>query len=489
VHLAILCKTLSFVTAVVTAFQFLPMIWSIHDAASDLNPFIAALGVGSAISGLLFIAGREANPRDMGLREAFAMVTLAWVCASVVGALPYWISGTLPTYTDAFFEAMSGFSTTGATVLVHIEGTPRGILFWRSLTQWLGGMGIIVLSLAVLPMLGMGGMALFKAEIPGPVPEKLTPRVQHSALLLWGIYVLLTAAQTGALLAGGLSFFDALTHSLSTVATGGFSPLNQSVGHYQNAYVEWVIVFFMFFSGASFPLHYRFLMGRGPVHWRDPEFRLYAGITVGATAVVTVSLLSSKVCDGFAEALRYAAFQVVSIFTSTGFATANYIHWPGVTHFIFLILMFVGGCAGSTGGGMKTIRVLLVWRQARSELMHLVHPRGVFPVRVGGVSVRNSTVATVTAFFTLYVGLFALSALALTGLGMGILDAASGAAACLGNVGPGLGSLGPMDNYAGVPFLGKWILCFDMLLGRLEIYPVLWGPGGGAFLPGVSAGA
>lgn len=472
-HLAIVCKTLSLVTAVVTAFQILPMLWSLHDAASDLNPFLAALGAGSAISALLFIAGRNAVPRDMGPREAFAVVTLAWICASGVGALPFWIEGTVPTYTDAFFETMSGFTTTGATVLTDIEGNPRGILFWRSLTHWLGGMGIIVLSLAVLPMLGVGGKELLKAESPGPVTEKLTPRVQQTALLLWGIYVLFTVVQTGALLAGGLSFFDALTHTFGTVATGGFSPLNKSVGQYHSAYVEWVITLFMFLSGASFSLHYLFLKGKGAVHWQDPEFRFYTWITVGSTAFIMAFLLASGNCTSFFEALRYAAFQVVSILTTTGFVTADFELWPFAPQFLLLLLMFVGGCAGSTGGGMKNIRVLLVLRQARAELLRLVHPRGVFPVRVGGASVENAIVGSVTAFFTLYIGLFALSSLALTGMGMDILSATSGVAACIGNVGPGLGSVGPMDNFAGVPALGKWILSFNMLLGRLEIYTVL----------------
>lgn len=472
-HRAVVCKTLSLVTAVVTVFQFLPMLWSIHDATPDLNPFLAALGAGAALSALLFVAGRDADPRDMGPREALTVVTLAWVCASGVGALPFWISGAVPTYTDAFFEAMSGFTTTGASVLTHIEGNPRGILFWRSLTHWLGGMGIIVLSLAVLPMLGVGGTELLKAEAPGPIKEKLTPRVQQTALILWGIYVLFTVVQTGALLAGGLSFFDALTHTFGTVATGGFSPLNQSVGQYHSPYVEWVITLFMFLSGASFALHYRFLRGDGSAHWRDPEFCLYTGITVGATALVTGALLASGVCDGLSDALRYAAFQVVSVLTTTGFVTADFEQWPYVTQFVLLLLMFIGGCAGSTGGGMKNIRVLLVWRQARSELLRLVHPRGIFPVRVGGAPVERSVVTSVTAFFTLYVISFALSSLALTGLGMDVLSATTGVAACLGNVGPGLGSVGPMDNFSGVPLLGKWVLSFDMLLGRLEIYTVL----------------
>ena len=472
-RIRIVAKVLSLIGGVVSLCMLWPMVWAYVDKAGDLKPLGLAMLTGLVISLVLYLLGRKGKASDLGIKEAFGVVTFSWILASIIGGLPFWLHGTVPTFTEGFFEAMSGFTTTGASVLTNIEAAPRGILFWRSLTHWLGGMGIIVLSLAILPFLGVGGMQLYKAEVPGPIPEKLTPRVQQTALLLWGVYMLLSLVETVALTLCGLDLFESLTHTFGTMATGGFSPLNGSVGQYGSAAVDWVITFFMFLAGANFALHYMVLRGKPKVLLRDPEFRFYAFLILGATLVITAFVLLGGNYDNWLTGLRYAAFQVVSIITTTGFVTADYELWPFCTQLILLWLMFIGGCAGSTGGGMKNVRVMVVLRQAKAEMMRLLHPRGVFPVRMGGKSLGNGVVASITAFFILYMGLFILGTLLMAGLGLDVLTAVGSVAATLGNIGPGLGGVGPVQNYAAIPQAGKWILCGFMLLGRLEIYTVL----------------
>lgn len=476
---SIVCKVLALVGAVVSLFMIWPMFWAIKDRSADLPPLFFSFCAGFLLSGLLFALGRNAPTAELGPKEAFAVVSLSWIVASAIGGLPFWLSGTVTTYTDGFFEAMSGFTTTGASVLTDIQSNPRGILFWRSLTHWLGGMGIIVLSLAVLPFLGVGGMQLYKAEVPGPIPEKLTPRVQQTALLLWIVYVLLSLAETLALSLGGMSLFESLTHTFGTMATGGFSPLNGSIGQYGNAYFDWVIIVFMFLAGANFVLHFLFLKGDRKAFWRDAEFRFYTWLVLGATVLVTLFLIVDGSDGNPLTALRHAAFQVVSILTTTGFVTADYEQWPFFPQMLLLLLMFVGGCAGSTGGGLKNIRIMVIFRHAKAEMHTLLHPQGVFPIRVGGKVVDREVVGAITAFFLLYMALFAGGSLIMAALGLDVLTAMGSVIATLGNVGPGIGGVGPMDNYSAVPALGKWVLALLMLLGRLEIYTVLM-----LFLPG-----
>ncbi len=472
-RIRIVAKVLALIGGVVSLCMLWPMGWAYMDKTSDLAPLGIGMLSGFCISAVLYLWGRKAKGSELGPKEAFGVVTFAWILASVIGGIPFWLNGTVPTFTDGFFEAMSGFTTTGASVLTDIESNARGILFWRSLTHWLGGMGIIVLSLAVLPFLGVGGMQLYKAEVPGPIPEKLTPRVQQTALLLWGVYMLLSLLETMALSFCGLNLFESLTHTFGTMATGGFSPLNGSVGQYHSAAVDWVITLFMFLAGANFALHYMVLRGKPKMLLRDPEFRFYSVLVLGATLVVMAFTLGGGVYHDFLTSLRYAAFQVVSIVTTTGFVTADYELWPFCTQLILLWLMFIGGCAGSTGGGMKNVRVMVVLRQAKAEMMRLLHPRGVFPVRMGGKSLGNGVVASITAFFVLYMGLFIVGTVLMAGLGLDVVTAVGSVAATLGNIGPGLGGVGPVQNYAAIPLVGKWILSGFMLLGRLEIYTVL----------------
>ncbi|MDD3690158.1 MAG: TrkH family potassium uptake protein [Synergistaceae bacterium] len=472
-HLPVIFKVLSLLSAIVSLSMVLPLGWSLWDGSSDGKAFLLSISAGLIFSAVLFMAGKNADYNDIGVKDGFLVVSLSWIFASLIGALPFYISGTIPTFAGAFFESASGFTTTGASVLSDIEAVPRGILFWRSLTHWLGGMGIIVLSLAILPFLGVGGMELFKAEVPGPIPEKITPRIQQTALYLWGVYAFLTVAETVLLLLGGMNLFESLTHTFGTVATGGFSPLNRSVGQYGSAYFDWVITVFMFLSGINFVLHYRLLRGHFRPLARDDEFRTYLWIVLFCIAVISADLLFRGNYDSIAEALRYSAFQVVSIITTTGFATADFELWPSFTQLILLLLMFAGACAGSTGGGMKILRLLILSRHTRAELKRVLHPHAVISVKVGGKVIDTRIQSSVTSFLILYVAVFIAGVFFMTSLGMDMESAMSGVAASLGNVGPGLGSLGPMDNYSAVPEAGKWLFSLLMLMGRLELYTVL----------------
>jgi trk system potassium uptake protein len=425
---------------------------------------------------------------DLRAREGFAIVALTWLILSLVGALPFVLSGVLSSYTDAFFETMSGLTTTGATILggattPAIEDLPRAFLFWRSLSQWLGGMGIIVLTLAVLPLLGVGGMQLFKAEVSGPTIDKLTPRVTETARRLWVIYIGFTAIQT-LLLMPVMGLFEAVNHAFTTMATGGYSTRNGSIADFQSAYVEWVIVVFMFLAGVSFALHFRLFRSEGLTVFRNSELRLYAGIVVIGTTLAFLNLFFGTVglqagheslarLDGFSDAFRAAAFQVVSIVTTTGFGTSDYSVWPPLAMGVIFALFFVGGMAGSTGGGIKVIRLLLLFKNASRSFNQLIHPRAVIPLRFDGKVVSADVWATVTAFFTLYLGMILLGTLVLAVLGMDLVSAFSASFSSAGNVGPAFGTVGPVDNYAHVHPLGKWLLALMMMVGRLEVFTVL----------------
>ncbi|MCB0049912.1 MAG: TrkH family potassium uptake protein, partial [Caldilinea sp.] len=402
----------------------------------------------------------------------FAIVTFGWLLASAFGALPFVFSGAVPSYTDAFFETISGFTTTGATILTDIEAVPSGILFWRSFTHWLGGMGIILLSLAILPFLGVGGMQLFKAEVPGPVADKLTPRVTQTAKILWAVYILLSVAETALLMLGGLSLFDALCQTFGTMATGGFSTKNASIAAFPSPFVQWVIIIFMFLAGANFALHYRFAFRGWKIYRDDREFLVYVTIIGLASALIYVA--NTGVWRNFGEpAIRDTVFQVVSIQTTTGFITADYEQWPMLSQLVLFLLMFVGGSAGSTGGGIKVLRIYLLLKFVLAEFSRLLHPHAIIPVRVRQQTIPRDVVMNVLGFFVLYILIFAGGTLLIAAMGYDVATSFGAVAATLGNVGPGLGEVGAIDNYAHFPPIGKWILSFFMLLGRLELYTVL----------------
>lgn len=412
-----------------------------------------------------------ASKKELSRREGFAVVTLAWTGYGLFGSLPYLFSGSISKPLDAIFETMSGFTTTGSTIVTDIAALPQSILFWRALTHWLGGMGIIVLSLAILPMLGVGGMQMFRAEVPGPTADRLKPRIQDTAKLLWGVYVLLTALETILLIAGGMDFYTALCHAFATLATGGFSTENTSLAGF-NPYIQWVVTLFMFLAGANFALHYYALRGRFTEYWRNEEFRWYLGFTLAALVLLTAMTWGGNY-SSFAEALRHAAFQTSAILTTTGFGTADFEVWPVAGQYLLVLLMFIGGCAGSTGGGIKVARILLLFKHGLVQLHRLIHPRSIRLVKLGGQPVSDSVTQAILGFFALFMGIFVVASLAVAATGMDLVSAGAAVIATLSNIGPGLGSVGPTDNFAQVPDLGKGILILCMLLGRLELFTVL----------------
>ena len=454
---------------IVGAAMLVPVLISIING----EPYVAVLtGIAAATAGLgavLFLAVRARA--IIGYREGFAMVTFGWVAATLFGALPFWMTGAIPVFADAFFESMSGFSTTGASILIDIESLPRSLLFWRSLTHWLGGMGIMVLFVALLSQLGAGGMQVFRAEAPGPITEKIRPRISETAKILWLTYVILTVLETLLLRIAGIDWFDSLTHTFGTMATGGFSTRNMSVGAFENPAVDWIIITFMYAAGANFSLYYSAVKKKSlKTFWHNEEFKLYTSIVLGATLIIW-SILAVE--HGFFKAARLASFQVVSIITTTGYSTDDYALWPGLaTGFLFL-LMFVGGSAGSTGGGMKVSRYLVLLKHSGLQLKKFFHPRAVFSLKVGGKSYPDDIVISIFQFFFLYIFLTATGTVMMTGFGLDIKSALTSVLATLGNIGPGFGEVGPAQNYAFLSNPAKYLLSFFMLVGRLEIFTVL----------------
>jgi trk system potassium uptake protein TrkH len=441
-----------------------------YDSPTDLLAFVFSASL-TAVTGLLIVRLTHLQ-QDVRVREGFAIVTFGWLLAATFGALPFVLSGALPSYTDAFFETMSGFTTTGASILTDVEALPRGLLFWRSFTHWIGGMGIILLSLAILPSLGVGGMQLFKAEVPGPVADKLTPRIAETAKILWTVYALLSAAQTVLLMLGGMDLYDALSHAFATMATGGFSTHNASIAAYPSPYLQWIILIFMFLAGANFALHYRVLLHGWLVYRQNREFLVYLSLIGGSTLLIY--LLTAGFEGKHSEkAVRDALFQVVSIQTTTGFVSVDYEQWPFSAQLILLLLMFVGGCAGSTSGGMKVLRLYLLGKFVAAELQRLIHPQAIVLVRMRQQTIPRDVMTHVIGFAVLYLLVFATGTLLVALLGFDMPTSFGAVAATLGNVGPGLGDVGALDNFSAFPTAGKWLLSFLMLLGRLELYTVL----------------
>ena len=402
-------------------------------------------------------------------RESFAIVAFGWLIVTIFGAVPYVFFGLHPV--DALFESMAGFTTTGSTILIDIESHTRSFLFWRSLTQWLGGMGIIVLVLAIAPGLGIAGRQLFKAETPGPASDKLTPHLKATAKILWIAYVLISIVEMVALKLAGLPLYDAITTTFSTMSTGGFSPRADSTMAYQSPIVEMIILVFMFIAGANFALHYRTILRDRTSLFRDREFQVYTLILVCASVLIAVHLTSTGL--NFFDSIRLGSFQTVSIMTTTGFATADFNQWGDFPKTILFFLMFVGGCAGSTSGAMKVVRISLAVRYGSRELFRAIHPHVVKPVRFGGKVISGEILQSVFAFITLYIVAFVISTLILSILGIDFISSLSASATTLGNVGPGFGIVGPMSNYGSLSAIGKIVLIFNMWIGRLEVITVL----------------
>lgn len=459
----------------------LPMIIAFVYDEAVWHTFLYSASIAFIVGGVLYYLFKPEE--EVRVREGFLVVSLTWLFLSLVGALPFVISGILPSYTDAVFETMSGLTTTGATIFggetssgfinPQIESLPNSMLFWRSLAHWLGGMGIIVLTLAILPLLGVGGMQLFQAESPGPTADKLTPRVQETAKLLWGVYVAFTGAEFLLLwLHPSMDWFEAVNHAFATLATGGFSTKNASIQAFDSVYIDTVITIFMFLAGINFAMHFRLLRGDRESFFNNRETRFYTLITAISIVIISASLW---IFDEYSmgSALRYGAFQVVSIITTTGFGTDNYELWYSFGGFFLFLLFFTGGCAGSTGGGPKMIRWMIIIRNSFREFKQIVHPKAVLPIRIGNTTIDYQIQRTVLSFFVLYLIVFGLGALVMSTMGFDLESSIGASIACLGNIGPGWGTFGPTENFAQIPYFGKWVLIFLMMVGRLEIFTVL----------------
>ncbi|MFZ0132684.1 MAG: TrkH family potassium uptake protein [Desulfobacterales bacterium] len=449
-----------------------PLLCGLIYKDASVKPLLESMGITVGCGALLYLFFKEAKAEVITQREGMAIVAFSWTAIGMTGALPFYLGIQNCSFVDAFFESVSGATTTGASILVNIEALPKGLLFWRSFIQWLGGMGIIVLSVAILPFLGVGGMQLYKAEVPSPVPDKLKPRIRDTSMILWKVYAVISLAQVVLLLAGGMSLFDALCHAFTTMPTGGFSTRNASVAHYDSLYIDGVIIVFMVLAGINFSLHYQVMRGRPLAFWRDSECRFFLGAVLVLVVLVSFDVFGA-VYASLGQAFRYGAFQVVSIVTTTGFVTADYEKWPAMSQLILLLCMFLGASAGSTGGGMKCLRVMLCFKFCYKELFSLIHPRAVTHVKIAGKTVPDDVIRSVLGFMSLYMGLFALSSVVLAGFGVDIMTAIGAVAATIGNIGPGFGMVGPVQHYAYLPDPGKWLLIWCMLLGRLEVFTVI----------------
>ncbi len=465
-------SVLGFLVGCSGAAMLLGIPFSIYYGDDDIVPLLISSGITVSIG---FVTWRQfkSDKQELGQREGFIIASLGWVAISLFGTLPFILSGSITNFTDAVFETISGFTTTGASILTDVETLPHGVLFWRSMTHWIGGMGIIVLSLAILPFLGVAGMQLYKAEAAGPTKDKLAPRITETARLLWGVYVLLTFLETVLLLLGGMSFFDALCHSIGTVATGGFSTKNTSVAFFNSAYIDYVIGIFMFLSAVNFSLHFAALRGDVLNYFRNSEFKFYILWLGSAVAFVTIVNLFTQPGYGFLDAFRFSFFNVTSASSCTGFANADFALWGSAAQFVIVLVMFTGGCAGSTTGAIKSVRVMLLLRNTLAEIKRILHPDAIVPIKFNKRTVEPEILSVIASFFVLYLTSYVISVLIIVITGVDLVSALSGVAACMGEVGPGLNTVGPMGNYSSIPDLAKWVLSADMLLGRLELFTIM----------------
>ncbi|WP_291584340.1 TrkH family potassium uptake protein [Bacteroides sp.] len=437
----------------------------------DLLSFLQSAGITACAGFLLLLIGQGAEKR-LGRRDGYVIVSVAWVAFSLFGMLPFYLSNYIPSVTNAFFETMSGFSSTGATILDDIERLPHGLLFWRSMTQWIGGLGIVFFTIAVLPIFGVGGIQVFAAEASGPTHDKVHPRIGITAKWIWSIYAGLTGALIILLMLGGMDVFDSICHAFATTGTGGFSTKQASIEYYHSPYIEYVISIFMFVSGINFTLLLLFVNGKFRKFIHDAELKWYLWSVIGFTAFIAIVLYYNS-SMGVEEAFRKSLFQVTSLHTSTGFATADYMTWPSVLWGALTVIMIIGACAGSTTGGMKCIRLLILAKISRNEFKHITHPNAVLPVRVNKQVISPSIRSTVLAFSFLYAVLIIVGTLAMMGMGVGLLESLGCTISSLGNMGPGLGLCGPAYSWNELPEMGKWLMSFFMLLGRLELFTVL----------------
>ena len=457
-----------------SVFMFIAGIVSLIYNEREIVTFAITTSITIIAGGFLAYKGRGFD-QQMGKREGFFIVAVSWIIFSFFGMLPFLISCSIPSVTDSFFETMSGFTTTVASILNNIESLPHGILFWRSLIQWLGGMGIIVFTLALMPMFSSGGIQLFNAEVPGLTHDKLRPRIQHTAKHLWVIYFIITMICAICLWLGPMDLFDAICHAFTTLATGGYSTKQSSIAYWNSSYIEYIICFFMFVAGTNFTLVSYLIVGKGDKFTHDEEFRWYIGIIAAFTVFFIITLWITGIVKGPESLFRTSLFQVITILTTTGFAgtNADYVSWGPIFWIATLIIMAMGACAGSTSGGIKIIRMMVLLKNTQNELYLQVHPRAIVPVRINKHVIAYELVSKVLAFMFVYVLLVIISIFVLTSLGVTFDTAIGTSVTCISNVGPGLGTTGPAGNFSGIPSLGKWYLSFLMLVGRLELFTVL----------------
>lgn len=455
---------------VTSALMVLPLIVSIIYKEECYTSFLVSIGISLAV-GFPLMTFCKTEDRVIYAKEGFVIVALSWICMSAVGALPFVLSGEIPSYIDAFFETVSGFTTTGASILNDVELLSRGLLFWRSFTHWVGGMGVLVFIMAIIPSSTDRSIHILRAEAPGPIIGKLVPKMRDTAIILYLIYVVLTVIEIIMLLLGGMSLFDSLVHAFGTAGTGGFGIKSDSIASY-TPYLQWVITVFMMIFGVNFNLYYLILTKKIKSVFRSEELWTYIGIGLVSTAVIAINI--REMYSTVAETLRMSSFQVATIITTTGYATTDFNLWPELSKTILLLLMFVGSCAGSTAGGFKISRVILLFKMIKSEIKSLIHPRVVGVVRFEGKKVDDPILKSLSAYFAIYVACFIGIFLLISFDGYDIVTNFSAAAACFNNIGPGLGAVGPAANYAGYSVFSKFVLSVAMLLGRLEIYPILF---------------
>jgi len=467
--------------AVVTVFRIVSALVAII-GTTFLIPILVALFCGESAVLLAFIIPMIASwafflavnlpfwkkKIALDMRMTFISVALAWIGAGFFGALPLWISGAIPSFTDAVFESVSGFSTTGGTILSEIESLPRSINLWRCMTHWLGGMGIVALTVALMPVLGVGGFQLIKAETTGPEKGKFTPKITTTAKILWFIYLGMTLVQTALLKIAGMDFIDALCHAFSTLGTGGFSTRNASIGAYNSASIEWICFAFMFLAGINFSLYYYFFTRNFSEIKCNSELKAYIWINV--TSIVAIAIIQSSSYGGFFKSLRFSAFQTASILTTTGFSTADYTKWKSASQIVILMLLFIGGMSGSTSGGVKVIRWVVLYKQFKNEILKMIHPHGVFSIRLNQQAGRKDVVFSVSAFFFLYFSFVILTAFFTSLFGLDMQTSFTGAVTMLGNCGPAFGALGPSNNCGWLAAPIKWWYSFAMIAGRLELF-------------------
>ncbi|MGL4853480.1 MAG: TrkH family potassium uptake protein [Phocaeicola sp.] len=472
INTKMICRVLGYLFCIESAFLILCALMAIYFNESDVPAFLTSIAATTLAGSLLIFLGKNAE-RRISRRDGYIVVSLSWVLFSLFGMLPFYLSGYIPSITDAFFETMSGFTTTGASILDNIEELPHGLLFWRSMTQWIGGLGIIFFTIAVLPIFGMGGVQLFAAEATGLTHDKVHPRIGVTAKWIWCIYLGLTLAEVILLLLGGMSLFDSVCHSLTTTATGGYSTKQSSIAAFNSSYIEYVVTLFMFLSGINFTLLYLFfIQGKFGRLLKNVEFLWYGSIVL-TLSVVTGVTLAYTTSMGWEESFRKALFQVVSLQTTTGFSTADYMQWTPFLWTLMAAIMYLGACAGSTSGGVKCIRIIIMARAVKNEFKRIIHPNAVLPIRINKQVISPTIKSTVLAFVFVYIVIVFVGWLSLTALGMGFDEAYSVVISSLGNVGPGLGECGPSNSWSAIPDAAKWIAALLMLIGRLEMFTIL----------------